>query len=64
VIDGETGYMVAPGDSDPLAEAIYKLWADQAAFKHLGENARELMAERFDKEIQFDRFLDYFRTLN
>lgn len=63
VIDGETGYMAAPGDSDSLAEAIYKLWADQAAFKHMGKNARGLMAERFDKEIQFDRFLDYFRTL-
>lgn len=64
VIDGETGYMVAPGDSDPLAEAINKLWVDQAAFKRIGENARALMTERFDKEIQFDRFLDYFRKLN
>jgi glycosyltransferase involved in cell wall biosynthesis len=64
VIDGETGFMVAPGDSDTLAEAIHKLWADQVAFKRMGENARILMAERFDKEIQFDRFLDYFRTLN
>jgi glycosyltransferase involved in cell wall biosynthesis len=63
VIDGETGYMVAPGDSDSLAEAISKIWTDQAAFKHIGENARGLMAERFDKDIQFDRFLDYFRTL-
>jgi hypothetical protein len=30
----------------------------------MGENARDMMVERFDKEIQFDRFLDYFRTLN
>lgn len=64
VIDGETGYMVEPGDSAPLADAIYKLWTDQAAFKRMGEKARLLMAERFDKEIQFDRFVDYFRTLN
>jgi glycosyltransferase involved in cell wall biosynthesis len=63
VVNGETGYMVTPGDSDALAEAILKIWADQAAFERMGENARSLMAERFDKEIQFDRFLDYFRTL-
>ena len=63
VIDGETGYMVAPGESSSLAKAIHKIWADQETFKRMRENARGLMAERFDKEIQFDRFLDYFRTL-
>ena len=63
VVDGETGYMVAPGNPDQLAEAIYQLWADQAAFQRMGQNARKLMTEQFDKEIQFDRFLDFFRTL-
>jgi glycosyltransferase involved in cell wall biosynthesis len=63
VIEGETGYKVALGDGAPLAEAIDKLWADQEAFKLMGENARDLMTEHFDKEIQFDRFLDYFKTL-
>lgn len=63
VVDGETGYMFEIGSSDQLADAIYNLWANQSAYKLMGENARRLMAESFDKEIQFDRFLDYFRGL-
>jgi glycosyltransferase involved in cell wall biosynthesis len=62
VIDGETGYMVQVENSNQLAEAIGKLWTDQNAFEVMGQNARKLMVENFDKEIQFDRFLDYFRT--
>ena len=63
VVDGETGYMVDPGNSSQLADAIYKIWADQAAFKQIAKNTRKLMTEQFDKEIQFDRFLKFFRTL-
>jgi glycosyltransferase involved in cell wall biosynthesis len=63
VIDGETGYMVTPGDVEGLAAGIHKLWSDQSAYKLMGENAREMMKEYFDKEIQFDRFLEYFHSL-
>ncbi len=63
VVDGETGYMVEPANPGQLAEGIRKLWADQVAFERIGENARQLMTQQFDKEIQFDRFLDFFKTL-
>lgn len=60
VIEGKTGYMAEPGSSDELAEGIRKLWADSAAYKQMRLNARRLMEENFDKEAQFDRFLEYF----
>jgi glycosyltransferase involved in cell wall biosynthesis len=63
VIDGETGYKATPGDVESLSGAIHKLWADQTAFKRMGENARSMMADNFDKELQFDRFLEYFHSL-
>jgi glycosyltransferase involved in cell wall biosynthesis len=63
VIDGETGYMVTPGDVEGMAAGIQKLWSDQSAYKLMGENAREMMKENFDKETQFDRFLEYFHSL-
>ncbi|MCH7479894.1 MAG: glycosyltransferase family 4 protein [Chloroflexi bacterium] len=63
VVDGETGYMVAPGDSQQLANAIEKLWSEADAYAQMSKNVRHLMEEKFDKERQFDQFLDYFEGL-
>jgi glycosyltransferase involved in cell wall biosynthesis len=63
VFDGETGYMVEPGDSDQLADAIIKLWADKAAYQKMRARVRNVTTERFDKQNQFVRFLSHFRTL-
>ena len=63
VKDGETGYMVEPGNAAQLADAIQKLWSDQVAFQDISQNGRKLMETHFDKEIQFQQFLDYFFSL-
>jgi glycosyltransferase involved in cell wall biosynthesis len=63
VFDGETGYMVAPGDPVALADAIERIWVDQDRYKTMKTKARELIASQFDKEAQFDRFLDHFQAL-
>jgi glycosyltransferase involved in cell wall biosynthesis len=63
VADGVTGYMVEPGDSQALANAIAKLWADQVAYQRMRANVRQLMVDNFDKEKQFDKFLEYFWSL-
>jgi glycosyltransferase involved in cell wall biosynthesis len=63
VVDGETGYKVEPGDIQGLAEAITKLWEDQEAYTRMRANVRKLMVENFDKEKQFDAFLEYFRKV-
>ncbi len=63
VVNGKTGYMVEPGNSEQLANAIYKVWADQVEYERMGESAQKLMTEQFDKEQQFDRFLNFFKAL-
>ncbi|MCP4283428.1 MAG: glycosyltransferase family 4 protein [Gammaproteobacteria bacterium] len=63
VFDGQTGYMVDPGNSDQLAEAILNLWTDQEAYRKICIRARELILERFNKENQFEQFLEYFRNI-
>ena len=63
VVDGETGYMVESGESEKLAEAISKTWVNQDEYQRMTENVRKLMVDNFDKEKQFDRFLEYFRGL-
>jgi len=63
VHDGETGYMVEPGDKSALAEAIEKVWKDQDNYWEMKIKARKLIETQFDKATQFDRFIAYFQTL-
>lgn len=63
VFDGETGYMVGPGDSDQLAQAILNIWTDRAAYRKMCTQARKVITERFDKESQFEQFLEHFQSL-
>jgi glycosyltransferase involved in cell wall biosynthesis len=63
VFDGQTGYMVEPGDSVRLAEAILKLWADQEGYLKMCVRAREVINERFSKQDQFVRFLEHFQSI-
>jgi glycosyltransferase involved in cell wall biosynthesis len=63
VIEGETGYMVEPGDEERLADAVHKLWVDQNRYRRMQKNARDLIAEKFNKTMQFERFVAHFREL-
>ena len=61
VLEGKTGYVVEPGDSEQLADAIHRLWADRETCRQVSQNARRLVEEKFDRQLQFGRFLAYFR---
>jgi glycosyltransferase involved in cell wall biosynthesis len=63
VIDGETGYMVKPGNKSALAEAIKKVWANQTVYQQMRVKARKLIVKQFDKATQFERFVSHFHTL-
>jgi glycosyltransferase involved in cell wall biosynthesis len=60
VIDGETGYMVEPGNQNELSSAIKKMWSDREGYQKMKLNARNLIKNNFNKVIQFDRFKDHF----
>jgi len=63
VFDGETGYKVKAGDKDELAQAIIKIWSDKKRYKKMQKNSRKLMESKFDKKVQFKKFLDFFSEL-
>ena len=63
VIDGETGYMVEPGNKSALADAIKKVWANQTNYQEMKVKAQKLIVNQFDKATQFERFLSHFHTL-
>jgi glycosyltransferase involved in cell wall biosynthesis len=63
VFDGETGYLVEPGNVSALASAIIEVWENQDNFQVMSENARKLIVQEFDKATQFDRFISYFHSI-
>ena len=63
VIDGETGYMVEPGNKAALADAIKKVWANQNNYQEMKVKAQKLIVNQFDKVTQFERFFSHFQTI-
>ncbi len=60
VHEGETGLLVEPGDTAGLAAAIERLGVDRDSARAMGGAGRRLMTTGFDKERQFDAFLEHF----
>jgi glycosyltransferase involved in cell wall biosynthesis len=48
VEDGRNGFIVEPGDSDSLCEALERLVDDAELRRSMGQQARALAEERFD----------------
>lgn len=63
VVDGETGFLVEPGDVEQLRDRLATLLADPALVRRMGEAARELVCERFTWEACAARCLDAYRRL-
>ncbi len=63
VFDGETGYMVEPGNQNELASTIKKIWENQDIYRKMKTNARNLVQNNFNKAVQFDKYKDHFNKL-
>jgi len=64
IINEETGFLVAPGDSDKLADAILRLWRKPSLRQKMSRSSVHFMHTNFDKERQFARFLNFFYKVN
>jgi glycosyltransferase involved in cell wall biosynthesis len=47
VVDGETGFLVRPGDTGGLVKALMTLLEDEALRRQMGERGRQLVSSRF-----------------
>lgn len=63
VVDGETGFLVEPGDVDELHDRIAQLVGDPALAAEMGRRARDLVVERFTWEHCAARCLTAYREL-
>ncbi len=60
---GETGFLIAPGDQKGLIDALTTLARDTAMGRHLGENGREWVRDRFTAERLVSDQYDLYRRL-
>jgi glycosyltransferase involved in cell wall biosynthesis len=64
VRDGETGFLVEPGDADGLADALARFLADPAFGQRLAAAGRVLVLERFDLRRNVERLAARYAVPN
>jgi len=60
VADGESGFVVPPGDEEAFAEALAKLVADAELRVRFGRAARERVLARYSMESMVDRYIQVY----
>jgi glycosyltransferase involved in cell wall biosynthesis len=63
VVDGETGFLVEPGDLAALGDRLALVLADRRLAARLGANARDLVVRRFTWRACAERCLAAYRAL-
>jgi glycosyltransferase involved in cell wall biosynthesis len=63
VVDGETGFLVPPGDTEALGDRLARLVSDRRLAARLGANARELVLQRFTWRACAERCLAAYEAL-
>ena len=63
VIDGETGYIVAAGDSEQMAERMIELLRDPKRARAMGVRGRSLIEEKFSCEGHLANTLELYSEM-
>ena len=63
VSDGETGYIVPPGDDQQMAERMIELLRDPKRACAMGERGKSIVEEKFSCERQLTNTLDLYSEL-
>jgi glycosyltransferase involved in cell wall biosynthesis len=61
--DGETGFLVPPGDSRAMAARIVQLLADDSLRASFGQKAATSAHLLFDLKQQVDSYLSWYETI-
>jgi len=62
-LDGDTGFLVRPGDVRGLTSAVIRLLQDKPLAHRLGEGGRGLVRERFSEEVMVQQLDQLYRRL-
>jgi len=61
--DGKTGFLIRPGDTTALADAVIRLLQDKALADRMGARGRELVREQFAEEKMVEQIDALYRRL-
>jgi glycosyltransferase involved in cell wall biosynthesis len=62
-VEGETGYLVKPGDDEMLALRLIDLLNESERASAMGERGREVVREKFSSEAQLARAENLYESL-
>ncbi len=63
IVPGETGYLVASGDDEQMAERIISLLRDPEGSRRMGAQGRERVLEKFSDRAQLKNTTVMYETL-
>jgi glycosyltransferase involved in cell wall biosynthesis len=63
VQNGQTGFLVPPGDINLLAEALIRILKDRDLAEQMGKSAREFALRHFAGEISVEKFIALYQNL-
>lgn len=63
VVDAETGYLVPPGDSEALAQAMAHLCADPTLAATFGSNGLKRFQQHFTAEVATRRYVTLYKSI-
>jgi glycosyltransferase involved in cell wall biosynthesis len=63
VLDGETGFLVEPGNVEQLAEKMFAILDDRELAEELGKNGRHLVENRYNVKKEMFVYEDIYRKL-
>jgi glycosyltransferase involved in cell wall biosynthesis len=64
VADGESGFLVTPGDAHALAERTARLLADASLRRTMGAAGRALVSEQFTFRAQAAKYEELFSSIS
>ncbi|MEO7597138.1 MAG: N-acetyl-alpha-D-glucosaminyl L-malate synthase BshA [Candidatus Paceibacterota bacterium] len=63
MVDGETGFLFAVGDTSGFAEKIIELAENKSVLQKLGENAQKRAEDKFSQEVVVKQYLEYYKKI-
>lgn len=64
IIEGENGTIIPAKDTERLRDAMLKVMTNEVYYRHMQQNARRMIAERYEQRVVWNALLEEYRSLS